>query len=90
MIRTKDIYMDIVYAQIEEEKFLELYKQHGNFTRDWSQEPDDYETLKKDETFCELYKEYRKARKRFNDYKYELREKNELLDSTNNNDNKPS
>jgi hypothetical protein len=67
--------MQIVYAQIPEDVFKKIPSELRSDFKDWSREPDDYEILKQDETFCKLYKEYREARKKLNDYKFELRQK---------------
>lgn len=78
MGKSKDLYMEqeqIVYAQMREEQFKSMPKEIRDNIIDWQREPDDYEQLKQDETFCKLYKKYREARKELNDYKFFLRNK---------------
>jgi len=77
MKRSKDIYLEhqIVYAQMEEAVFLQIPHEVRSNIRDWQREPDDYEILKQDVKFCELYKNMREARKKLNDYKHFLRNK---------------
>lgn len=66
----------IVHVQMTNEVFESLTSEDRNKFNDWQREPDDYEMLKEDETFCKLYSEYRKVRKKLNDYKFELRKRN--------------
>jgi hypothetical protein len=74
---SKDIFLEqqIVYAQMDEDIFKEIPQEYRDKFTDWQREPNDYNELKKDDTFCKLYKEYRNARKKLNDYKYQLRQK---------------
>lgn len=65
----------IVYARMTEEDFKEIPSEIRASFLDWQREPDDYNELKKDETFCDLYSKYRKARKDLNEHKYNLRQK---------------
>ena len=77
MGKTKDIFLEqqIVYAQMQEDVFNEIPESIRHKLTDWQREPDDYNELKKDEMFCKLYKDYREARKKLNDYKHYLRNK---------------
>lgn len=75
MKRSKDIFLEqqIVYAQMQEAVFLQIPEQVRHQMIDWQREPDDYEKLKEDKTFCELYKKHKEARKKLNERKYQLR-----------------
>ncbi len=77
MKRSKDIFLEqqIVYAQMEEEVFNLIPTELRHKFKDWQREPNDYELLKQDVKFCELYKKMREARKELNDYKHFLRNK---------------
>ena len=66
----------IIIAVMKESVFKSIDTTTRSAFKDWSREPDDYEELKKDETFCKLYKDYQQARNKLNDYKYKLRNKN--------------
>lgn len=75
MKRSKDIFLEeqIVYAQMQEAVFLQIPEQVRHQMIDWQREPNDFTELMKDETFCKLYKEERKAKKKLNERKHQLR-----------------
>ena len=64
-----------IYAVMSEDTYFKIPKKVRDEIRDLSREPDDYEELKKDGLFCELYKNSRKAKNELNDYKFKLRNK---------------
>jgi len=68
MSKSKD-----AFIKMREEQYFEMPKEFRDQITLLRIERDDWEELSKDETFCNLYKEFKKAKKRFEEYKYKLR-----------------
>lgn len=77
----------IIYATMYEDVFKQIPSNIREQIKDWSRQPDDHDKLMQFEAYENTYKEYRKLRKKLNDYKQLIREKRygqtEAKESTN-------
>lgn len=67
------VFEEIILARMSKEVFFKIPKEVRDQISGVTVEVDDFEELRKDEIFNQLYKIYKKSRNDFNKHKHKLR-----------------